>query len=551
MYHAAPASHVIIVSVMVNPASQHSAIFIQIIIVIIIEEPAFLRPFGSVCVEPVPVISGFSPLIFVHTTPALEVVFSIEPFIGQHRSVRFQVIFISFVSQPAAGVFLSVSVKVIPYVVDFCPCIFVSCTPAAEVIGVIQPLIGSHFSIGFQIIAVSIVIHPGVCQQFSTVCRRPVPDRLSCGFNFFPASCGRNGSVSSDVIVISLIASNIVDTHAAPAFEEIHGSVHDQRIVFHMAVFVEIIFISIVIEPAGSYAAPASEAVPFSINFSPAGFIFLIAGLHLEASVFHVSVRIKGTWFHIVGCCIYLLPAGKEFSSFCIYQIPGRTYCQPAYGTVFLLIYGVVSKRYGAVCIQIVGMCYPFFIDNSLETCLFYAGAVIAEQICYVAYFLCCAPDGIAVFICVVIINAAILKFDGNKFIFSQIRCKYLSFTDTLLQRTKFIFCRIFPFFLKIVGSGFAIFICQVNFTCQHVAIFIKCITNAIDFQHSSGSSYLVILIKDSILKQFLSVLFNTVPTLFQSAFCRSWCLRWVCTRRLTRIRCSGRCLGWVLVRSR
>ena len=118
-----------------------------------------------------------------------------------------------------------------------------------------------------------------------------------------------------------------------------------------MAVFVEIIFISIVIEPAGSYAAPASEAVPFSINFSPAGFIFLIAGLHLEASVFHVSVRIKGTWFHIVGCCIYLLPAGKEFSSFCIYQIPGRTYCQPAYGTVFLLIYGVVSKRYGAVCI--------------------------------------------------------------------------------------------------------------------------------------------------------------------------------------------------------
>lgn len=41
MCHAAPALHVIIVTVMVNPAGQHFSIFIQIIIIFIIEEPAF------------------------------------------------------------------------------------------------------------------------------------------------------------------------------------------------------------------------------------------------------------------------------------------------------------------------------------------------------------------------------------------------------------------------------------------------------------------------------------------------------------------------------
>ena len=309
MCHAAPALHVIIVTVMVNPAGQHFSIFIQIIIIFIIEEPAFLRPFGSICIKPVPGIAGLAPFVFIHTTPALEVVFSIEPFIGKHGSIGFQIILISFVGQPAAGIFLSVSVKIIPYIVDFCPCVFVGRTPAAEVIGVIQPLIKSHFSIGFQIIAVSIVIQPGIRQQFSAVCSCPVPDCLRAGFNFFPSCCRRNGSVSTNVIIISIIASNIVDTHAAPALEEIHGSVHIQRVVFHMTVFMEIIFISIVIEPACPYAAPAAEAVPFSINLCPAGFIFLITGFHLETSIFQISVCIKGSWFHIVDCCIYLLPS--------------------------------------------------------------------------------------------------------------------------------------------------------------------------------------------------------------------------------------------------
>ena len=530
---------------MVNPAGQHFSIFIQIIIIFIIEEPAFLRPFGSICIKPVPGIAGLAPFVFIHTTPALEVVFSIEPFIGKHGSIGFQIILISFVGQPAAGIFLSISVKIIPYIVDFCPCVFVGRTPAAEVIGVIQPLIKSHFSIGFQIIAVSIVIQPGIRQQFSTVCRRPVPDRLSCGFNFFPASCGRNGSVSSDIVIIAFIFSNIIDAHTAPASEEVQGSIQIQCIVFHMAVFVEIIFISIVIEPAGSYAAPASEAVPFSINFSPAGFIFLIAGLHLEASVFHVSVRIKGTWFHIVGCCIYLLPAGKEFSSFCIYQIPGRTYCQPAYGTVFLLIYGVVSKRYGAVCIQIVGMRYPFFIDNSLETCLFYAGAVIAKQICFISYLLGLAPDGIAVFIRIVIVYASIIKFECNKFISFQFRCKYFSFTDTLLHRTKSVFCRIFPFCIQVVGSGFSIFIRKFYFTGQHVAVFIKHITDTVDFYWSGSSYHLIILIQNSVLKLFLSISFNAVPAFLQITYFRSRsCARRRCLGRGLSW-CCGRCFGW------
>lgn len=126
-----------------------------------------------------------------------------------------------------------------------------------------------------------------------------------------------------------------------------------------MAVFVEIIFISIVIEPAGSYAAPASEAVPFpSISAQPD----LFSDCRSPSRSFRLSC-LRSHQRNLVSYSrlLYLpLPAGKEFSSFCIYQIPGRTYCQPAYGTVFLLIYGVVSKRYGAVCIQIVGMRYPF-----------------------------------------------------------------------------------------------------------------------------------------------------------------------------------------------
>ena len=187
-----------------------------------------------------------------------------------------------------------------------------------------------------------------------------------------------------------------------------------------------------------------------------------------------------------------------------------------------LLMYGVVSKRYGAVCIQIVGMRYPFFIDNSLETCLFYAGAVIAKQICFISYLLGLAPDGIAVFIRIVIVYASIIKFECNKFISFQFRCKYFSFTDTLLHRTKSVFCRIFPFCIQVVGSGFSIFIRKFYFTGQHVAVFIKHITDTVDFYWSGSSYHLIILIQNSVLKLFLSISFNAVPAFLQITYFRS-----------------------------
>ena len=164
-------------------------------------------------------------------------------------------------------------------------------------------------------------------------------------------------------------------------------------------------------------------------------------------------------------------------------------------------------------------MRYIVFINNSLETCLFYAGSIIAKQICYISYFLSCAPDCIAFFIGIVIIHTAILKFDGNKFIFFQFRCKYFSFTNTLLSRTKFIFCRIFPFCLKVVDSGFSIFIRQLYFTGQHIAIFVKRIIDTVNSQRPGGSHDFIILIQNSVLKQFLSILLNTVPAFFQTAY--------------------------------
>ena len=194
-------------------------------------------------------------------------------------------------------------------------------------------------------------------------------------------------------------------------------------------------------------------------------------------------------------------------------------------------------------------MRYIVFINNSLETCLFYAGSIIAKQICYISYFLSCAPDCIAFFIGIVIIHTAILKFDGNKFIFFQFRCKYFSFTNTLLSRTKFIFCRIFPFCLKVVDSGFSIFIRQLYFTGQHIAVFIKHITDTVDFYWSGSSYHLIILIQNSVLKLFLSISFNAVPAFLQITYFRSrscarrrclgrglsWCYGW----------CCGRCFGW------
>ena len=164
-------------------------------------------------------------------------------------------------------------------------------------------------------------------------------------------------------------------------------------------------------------------------------------------------------------------------------------------------------------------MCFTVSIGNDLETWLFDAGSFLTKQICFISYLLGLAPDGIAVFIRIVIVYASIIKFECNKFISFQFRCKYFSFTDTLLHRTKSVFCRIFPFCIQVVGSGFSIFIRKFYFTGQHVAVFIKHITDTVDFYWSGSSYHLIILIQNSVLKQFLSILLNTVPAFFQTAY--------------------------------
>ena len=65
----------------------------------------------------------------------------------------------------------------------------------------------------------------------------------------------------------------------------------------------------------------------------------------------------------------------------------------------------MISKRYRAVFIQIVGMCFTVSIGNDLETWLFDAGSFLTKQICFISYLLGLAPDGIAVFIRIVILT--------------------------------------------------------------------------------------------------------------------------------------------------